>query len=117
MKPGSVILVRMPRTAEAPGKLRPALVLAELPGSYQDLLVCGVSTRLAELEADWDEVIKEDDPDFASSGLHRTSAVRLSFLASVESSAVAGRIGEIDASRLRRLLTHLAGHLSRGDRT
>ena len=117
MKPGSVVLIRMPRTGEVPGKLRPTLVLAQLPGPYEDLLVCGVSTRLADLEADWDEVVREDDPDFPASGLHRRSAIRLSFLAAVESSAVAGRIGEIAAVRLGRLLARLAGHLSQGDKT
>ena len=31
MKPGSVVVLRMPRLGRAPGKIRPAVVLAELP--------------------------------------------------------------------------------------
>ena len=113
MKPGSVVLIRMPGTRGAPPKLRPALVLARLPGGYQDILVCGISTRLSGLQTDWDEVVRPGDPDFAASGLHRESAIRLSFLASVESTVVAGRIGDVDAARLQRLLDRLARHLSR----
>ena len=100
MRPGSVVLIRMPGTGGGPPKLRPALVVAQLPGAYQELLVCGISTRFADLEPDWDEVIESSDPDFAASGLHRASVIRPSFLAAVESSAVAGRIGEVGPARL-----------------
>lgn len=112
MRPGSVVLIRMPETGGAPPKLRPVLVLVQLPGAYQELLVCGISTRFADLEPDWDEVLGPSDPDFASSGLHRASVVRPSFLAAVESSAVAGRIGDIDPVRLERVRGRLARLLS-----
>ena len=45
MRPGDIVLVRMPQAGGAPAKLRPALVLATLPGPYQDALVCGISSR------------------------------------------------------------------------
>ncbi len=112
MRPGSVVLIRMPQTGGAPPKLRPALVLADLPGSFQDLLVCGISSQLAELVRDWDEVIRQGDPDFPASGLHRTSVIKPSFLAAIESAAVAGTIGEIDEARLERLRTRLAALLN-----
>ncbi len=34
MKPGDVVLIRLPQTAGGPSKLRPALVLAALPGPF-----------------------------------------------------------------------------------
>ncbi len=55
MKPGDVVLIRLPQAAGGPPKLRPALVLALLPGPFQSLLICGISTRLRDLEPDWDE--------------------------------------------------------------
>ena len=112
MKPGSVVLVRMPGTAGGAGKLRPALVVAGLPGPYQDVLVCGISTRFSDLVPKWDDTVGAEDPDFLSSGLHRPSAIRLSYLTAVESSAVAGRIGQIDAARLERVVGRLAALLS-----
>ena len=113
MKPGSVVLVRIPGATEAGAraKLRPALVLAELPGPYQNLLVCGISTRLENIEPDWDEIVAESDPDFATTGLHRTSAIRPSFLAAVVSDTVAGGIGEVSVDRLDRIVSRLVGRL------
>jgi mRNA interferase MazF len=114
MRPGSVVLVRIPGAAEGATrpKLRPALVLADLPGPYQNLLVCGISARLENLEPDWDELIADSDADFAASGLHRTSAIRPSFLAAVVSEAVAGRIGAVSAARLEKIIARLVGRLS-----
>lgn len=115
MKPGSVVLVRIPGVSGTEDgtrpKLRPALVIAVLPGPYQNLLVCGVSTRLENMEPDWDEVIADFDADFAATGLHRTSAIRPSFLAAIDSAAVAGRIGEVSAARLDRARSRLVGRL------
>ena len=112
MNPGDIVLIRMPGTGDGPAKLRPALVLALLPGPYHELLVCGISTRSADLEPDWDDVVEPSDPDFPLSGLHRASVIRPSFLAAVESAAVAGRIGEIDPGRLKHLRARLARRLS-----
>ncbi len=115
MKPGSVVLVRIPGVSGGEDgtrlKLRPALVIAVLPGPYQNLLVCGISTRLEVMESDWDETIAESEADFAATGLHRTSAIRPSFLAAVDSAAVAGRIGEVSAARLERIRSRLVGRL------
>lgn len=41
MKPGDVVLIRLPQAAGEPPKLRPALILALLPGPFQSLLICG----------------------------------------------------------------------------
>lgn len=53
MREGDVVLIRFPHASSAALKLRPALVLALLPGPYQNILICGVSTRLHQLEPDW----------------------------------------------------------------
>src|SRR4051794_37896254 len=92
-------------------KLRPALHLADLPGRYQNLLLCGISTQLKDLELNWDELIQPGDQDFASSGLHRPSAIRLSYLYAADRSEIAGRIGSISDARLGRLRQLLADFL------
>src|SRR5262249_44156822 len=94
-----------------PAKLRPALLLASLPGPYQTHLVCGISTQLHQQHPDWDELIQPVDADFAPSGLHRASIIRLSYLHATDPAEIAGGIGRIDAARLDRLLTRLARHL------
>lgn len=112
MTVGSVVLISLPQTGGGPPKLRPALVLSELPGPYQDALLCGISTQLSARVPDWDELIQPGDADFAQSGLHRASIIRLSYLYSTEQSAIAGTIGEIADDRLERLRSRLSQHVS-----
>ena len=68
MKPGDVVLIQLPQAAGGPPKSRPALILALLPGAYQNVLICGVSTRLQDLQAEWDDKIDPSDADFSQSG-------------------------------------------------
>ena len=86
-------------------------MLAELSGPCQNLLVCGISTRFEDMEPDWDEIVADSEPDFAATGLHRTSAIRPSFLAAVVSDTVAGSIGAVSVDRLDRIVSRLVGRL------
>jgi mRNA-degrading endonuclease toxin of MazEF toxin-antitoxin module len=108
MKPGDVVLIRLPQTAGGPSKLRPALVLAALPGPFQSLLICGISTRLGDVQPGWDEPIGPDDADYSGSGLHQRSAIRLSYLYAADEREISGVIGRVDPARLARLLQCLA---------
>lgn len=107
MNPADVVLIRLPPAGGGAPKLRPALVLAALPGPYQNLLLCGISTQLHQLQDDWDELVEPGNTDFEQSGLHRASAVRLSFLHAVGPRQVIGVIGRIAPDRLDRLRTRL----------
>ena len=111
MTPGDVVLARMPQDSGASPKLRPALVLAPLPGPYQTALLCGISSRWQSLLTGWDELVQAGDTDFASSGLHRLSAIRLSFLYAAAPADITGLIGRIDQARLDRLRQRLSDHL------
>ena len=109
---GDVVLLEMPRTAGRSSKLRPALVLARLPGPYQTWLVCGVSTQTEGLVDGWDEVLEPQQPWFAATGLHRQSAVRLSFLSAVDEPTITGRIGVVPRSVVNRQRRRLASLLT-----
>ena len=111
MTPGDIVLISLPQTAGGPPKLRPALLLSLLPGPYQNVLLCGVSTQTHELVADWDELFRTTDADFAGSGLHRESAIRLSYLYAADGTEIAGTIGTVSAERLERLSARLSDHL------
>jgi mRNA interferase MazF len=110
MNPGDTVLIPIPETSGG-AKLRPAVILAVLPGVYQSLLICGISTQMQAMEPNWDDPIASGDPDFAMSGLHRASAVRLSFVRAASPSDIARPIGKIDSSRLTRLRQRLSDHL------
>jgi mRNA interferase MazF len=86
---GQVVLFRFPQTDQIPGKLRPALIIREIPGSFGDWLIC-----------EFDEIIREDDADFGRSGLKIASVVRISRLAVVNRKVLLGSIGDIDSERL-----------------
>jgi mRNA interferase MazF len=112
MKPGEIILLRLPQPDLAPGKLRPVLVLAELPGPFEDCLVCGISSQLRQEIPNWDERLTPADPDFATSGLKVPWVVRLNWLATINPHTSIGTLGSVAAERLARLRQHLAAHLS-----
>ena len=78
---------------------------------YRDVLVCGVSTQLHQEVEGFDEVIDLSDPDYAATGLHSASLIRLGFLAVLPRSAVLGSIGAISPERHRRLIQTLSDYL------
>jgi mRNA interferase MazF len=78
---------------------------------YGDLLICGISTQLRQYLPNFDEIIKTEDPDFAASGLVRSSLIRLAFLAVIRQTEVMGSLGSIGSERHSRLLSNLSGYL------
>ena len=108
---GQIILFRFPQADLVPGKLRPALLLGRLPGEYDDWLISMVSSQTRHYVQGFDEIMQEDDADFACSGLRLASVIRVGRLAVVEGEILLGAIGEISAERLRRIKAHLADWL------
>ncbi len=109
--PGQIILFKFPQTDLAAGKLRPALLLGELPGQYGDWLICMISSQARHYIQEFDEIVQPDDVDFARSGLKASSVIRVGRLAVVNGKALLGAIGEIDSERLRRVKARLANWL------
>ena len=111
MNIGDVVLVRFPQALSNSPKLRPALLLSFLPGPYQNLLLAGISTQMKQIESHWDEVIDATDADFAASGLHHQSVVRLSYLEALKTARIEGVIGHLSPARVQQLRSRLAKHL------
>ncbi len=105
---GRVILLRIPQTNQASGKLRPALVIRKLPDPYDDWLICMISSQLPQYIPGFDEIIKEEDADFGQSGLKISSVIRISRLAVVEKSTLLGSIGSISDERLNIIKNRLS---------
>ncbi len=108
---GQVVLFRFPQTDQIEGKLRPALVLRQLPGQYDDWLICMISSQIHHHVPDFDEVITPNDSDFNKSGLKLASVIRIGRLAVVESDIFLGKLGEIDPQRLSNIKQKLSGWL------
>jgi mRNA interferase MazF len=88
------------------------LVLAELPGPFQNLSICGISTRMRDLQPDWDELVGRGDADYPASGLHERSAIRLSYLYAADPHEISGVIGRIEPARVQRLRGRLSRRLA-----
>lgn len=56
----------------------------------------------------FDELIEEDDEDFARSGRKVTSVIRMGYLAVVEGEMLEGSIGTMSPERMRRIRKRLA---------
>ena len=109
---GQIALFHFPQTDQQEGKLRPALVLRQLPGRYNDWLICMISSQTHQISPPADELISESDADYKSSGLKRASVIRATRLAVVQDDILAGAIGEIGNARLARIRDHLAKWIS-----
>ncbi len=110
MKEGDVVLAALPQS-DGQTKLRPVLLLRQLPPPYNDFLACGISTQIHQKIENFDELLTNEDDDFNNSGLLKESIIRLSFLTVVPSNILAGTIGKISESRNKKLLKRLSDYL------
>jgi mRNA interferase MazF len=108
IREGHVVLFAFPQTDQKAGNLRPALVVRRLPGGRDDWLVCMISTRLQQRIDGFDELIVQEDTDFAASGLRTSSVIRVSRLAVVAAEVLQGSIGLLGPDRMRVVRTRLA---------
>lgn len=107
---GDIVLIDLPQS-DGSYKLRPALLLKQ-PPRYNDFLVCGISTRLNQYIKNYDEILNETDSHFHKTGLHKTSLIRLFFLAVIQKGHIAGTIGNITPTLHKKLLKGLADFLT-----
>lgn len=114
MKPGKLALLRFPRVNLEEGKLRPVLLIARVPGEYPDWLVAMISSHLEQAIPGFDEVIREEDTDFLSSGLKQSSVVRSGRLAVANTELLLGTIGEISSGRFLRIRHRIADWVLEG---
>lgn len=105
---GQIVLFRFPYAHQKAGKLRPALIVRQLPGGYDDWLICMISSQLSQEVSSFDEIVSKDDSDFNNSGLKFPSVIRIGRLAVVHKSILEGRIGEISTDRLIRIKNRLS---------
>jgi mRNA interferase MazF len=111
IREGQIVLFRFPYADQKEEKLRPALVIRDLPGDYEDWLICMISSQLSREVSLFDEIISEKDNDFIGSGLKFASVIRIGRLAVVHKTILVGAIGKISADRLIRIKNRLSDWL------
>ncbi len=110
---GQIVLFRFPQADLQEGKLRPALLLGKLPGEHGDWLICMISSQVRHYVPEFDEIVREEDSDFATSGLKVASVIRVGRLAVVEAGILQGDAGEVASDRLQRIKTRLSRWLEK----
>jgi mRNA interferase MazF len=109
MKEGDIALAEL-NQADKQSRLRPVLLLREMPG-YGDWLVAGISSQIHQFQDNWDVMIYVSDASFSQTGLKKDSIVRLSFLAVLPSALLSGTIGSINTETLNLLRKRLADYI------
>ncbi|MFQ5637478.1 MAG: type II toxin-antitoxin system PemK/MazF family toxin [bacterium] len=107
-KAGQIVLFEFPQTDFSSTKLRPVLLLAQLPSNYDDWLICMISTKKHQYIEGLDETINEESSDFSKSGLKAESVIRATRIAVVSGEILVGSIGEISQERLTQIKKNLA---------
>jgi mRNA interferase MazF len=100
-KRGEIWLVRFPFTDLSSTKVRPAVVWAVFG---EDAVVVGVFSTVPArpLRETW-VLIEEGKPDFAQTGLAKTSVVKAEKLATVHSSVLQRRLGRLAPALMSRI--------------
>ena len=106
---GDVVVAELPQ-ADGATKPRPVLLLRQLPG-FGDFLTCGISAQVHQAQPKFDLILQAGDKSFDSTGLKRTSVIRLGFLASIPRNQMTRRLGQVTPGTLETLQSHLASHL------
>ncbi|HEX6293202.1 MAG TPA: hypothetical protein VFZ66_28730 [Herpetosiphonaceae bacterium] len=70
-----------------------------------------ISSQTRHYIDQFDELIREEDVDFAESGLKKASVIRVGRLAVAEGQILLGAIGQIAPERLKRIKHHLSSWL------
>jgi mRNA interferase MazF len=109
---GQIALVRFPQADLLAGKLRPVLLLAEVPGAHGDWLVCMISSQVRHFVPDFDWIVRPEDTDFGQTGLKVASVIRLGRVAVLEQSLLVGTLGQLDRKTTMLLRSRLAEWLA-----
>lgn len=92
---GDIVLARFPFTDRSGAKLRPVLVLADVPGPHDDYLVVFISSQTRMAVPGVDLVLNRGTPEFRATGLKASSGLRIGKVATISSALVVGPLGAL----------------------
>lgn len=111
MTKGKIVLVPFPFDDLSATKVRPAVCLTNPIGPYNHIILAFITSKIPSDLLETDIVLDTTHPDFAASGLHTASTIRLDRLMTVRKSVVQRELGQLStdtqiliAEKLSRLL-------------
>ncbi|MCT7950786.1 type II toxin-antitoxin system PemK/MazF family toxin [Ancylothrix sp. C2] len=90
---GKIVLVDFPFDDLSATKLRPVLCLTNPVGKYEHILFAIITSKIPSDLMETDIVLNSSHPDFASSGLHKESTLRLDHLITLRKSMIRRELG------------------------
>jgi len=108
---GDIVLVPFPFTDLSTEKLRPAVIVYVDP-QKTDFIIAFISSAVSPGElSETDYLLRQDNTDFAQTGLKKASTFRMSKLLTIERSKIIRRLGRVSPAiqkeldiRLRRAI-------------
>jgi mRNA interferase MazF len=108
-KEGDIVLSTVPQV-DGEQKLRPVLILRKMPTGH--FLCCAITTQLAKIIPQLEEIVYLSDDDFSKTGLKKDSLIRLTWLALIQpNDRDTHYIGYINSNLHQKLLSNLAKYL------
>lgn len=96
---GDVVLATIPFTDLTSSKVRPALIISDgIIG--QEVVLAGISSVVRAGQFDSDVLLDSQHPEFAATGLLRTSVIRTHLLVTVKERIAARVLGRLSADWL-----------------
>jgi len=95
MAKGDIVLIPFPFTDLTGSKLRPAVVLID---AVSDVTVCFITTQIK-----WEESTDVKLLPSQTTGIKRTSLIRLSKMATIDRQLALGRIGTLETGQIDEL--------------
>lgn len=109
---GKVVLVPFPFDDLSSSKVRPAICLTEPMGRHRHVVLAFISSQAPAQPLESDVSLDPADADFAATGLHIPSTLRLHRLMTVSTSVIRRELGDLSprilaliSSRLRVLFS------------
>lgn len=97
MTKGKVVLVPFPFDDLSATKVRPAVCLTNPVGSYSHVILAFITSQIPTDLLETDYLLNTSHPDFAASGLHNPSTIRLDHLMTVRSSLIQRELGTLSS--------------------
>ncbi|MBF2066540.1 MAG: type II toxin-antitoxin system PemK/MazF family toxin [Calothrix sp. C42_A2020_038] len=108
---GKVVLISFPLDDLSSMKARPAVCLTNPIGANQHITLALITSMIPSELLETDIVINKNHPDFAISGLHKASTIRLDHLITLRQSLIMRELGKFSEETQQEILEKLLNFL------
>lgn len=112
MTKGKVVLVPFPFDDLSANKVRPAVCLTNPVGKHSHVVLAFITSQIPSNLLESDYVLDNSHSDFAASGLHKPSTIRLDHLMTIRKSLIKRELGTLSSATQNQIAEKLCKLLS-----